>query len=230
MKWLFYLFALANTGFLAVQYWYLPAPEPAPPKVAGVNSHSAPRLALVAELDEPPQARAPAGGQMAPEPEAPSDAGATGSSAPVCYRISGLAAEEKADALAARLRDNAVEIRGRHLQQGEVTRFWVSLPPYPSREAAAKALRRLNRAGVTDHYVVTREEDRNAVSLGVFSSRQGAERRRVRVASAGLSPRITLRKIPGKVYALTVAVPPDRPIEDLLVDEKTLKIEQSRCP
>ena len=57
MKWLFYLLALANSALLALQYWYLPEPEPSPQTVVHPTDPAAPRLVLVSELEQTPAAR-----------------------------------------------------------------------------------------------------------------------------------------------------------------------------
>jgi hypothetical protein len=230
MKWLFYLLALANAGALGLQYWYLAPPEP-PRGVADVRSQpGGPRLVLVSELERPPQARAtprpvetrPPEPDKQPEPAQPPS--------PVCYRISGLPDEQQADALAARLRRQNAEIRGRHLQQEVETRYWVSLPPFPSREAAAPTMRRLKRGGIADYYFVTAEPNRNAISLGVFSNPKGAERRRAQVARLGLKPRVEPVEAPKKVYALTLALTPGDSLDRLDFGVWEVQAEETVCP
>lgn len=236
MKWLFYLLALANSGALALQHWYLPSPQPATVHTAAGSERAGPRLALISEFESVAQARElaqPAQAQAAPARNPPpsetprlpgEDAGAN------CYRITGLPDEKQADALAARLRRLGAEIRGRHLQQEIETRYWVSLPPFPSRAAAEPILRRLKKGGIKDHYFVNADPNRNAISLGVFTNPQGATTRRDQVARLGLSPRMEVVEAPKSVYAITLALPTSKDIEGLELGEWAGRTEETACP
>lgn len=235
MKWLFYLLALANSGALALQYWYFPAPGSSASEGAALSQPSSPRLVLVSELERPPKKRDAASPaerdtlpipESADKPEPPEPVAPV----PVCYRISGLPDEEQADALAARLRRQKAEIRGRHLQQAMETRYWVSLPPFPSRAAAAPTIRRLQRGGINDHYFVNTDPNRNAISLGVFSNPEGAERRRAQVARLGLKPRLEAVEAPKTVYALTLALPAGQSLKPLGLGEWGQRTEETACP
>ena len=57
-----------------------------------------------------------------------------------------------------------------HAQLG----YWVYLPPFGSKREADAAAAMLKHRGVGDLYVVTDEANRNAISLGVFSQKNGA--------------------------------------------------------
>lgn len=231
MKWLFYLLALINTGVLALQYWYLPSPPPASAASPTQSESSAPRLVLVSELERPPEARPPSKPVPPPVPSRePSPPPPEPVARPICYRITGLPDEDQADALAGRLRRQGAEIRGRHLQQEVETRYWVSLPPFSSRAAAEPTIRRLQRGGIRDHYFVNAEPNRNAISLGVFSNPEGAERRRVQVARLGLAPRVEAVEAPKKVFALTLALPPGRTLKEFELREWSTRTEETPCP
>lgn len=55
--------------------------------------------------------------------------------------------------------------------------WWVYIPPRSSREQADKEVLRLNAAGIRDTYVVQESSDmRHAISLGIFRTREAAER------------------------------------------------------
>jgi hypothetical protein len=88
-----------------------------------------------------------------------------------CVEFAGIAAAEiprARDAFATlKLGDRLVE---RRLE--EITRHWVFIPPTRDRRAAEATLAQLRRQGVTD---LSLRPD-NAISLGVFSSEEGARR------------------------------------------------------
>lgn len=234
MKWLFYLLALANSGVLALQYWYLPPAAPETSVPVARSETSTPRLVLVSELEQAPKSRPPAqvvqAVQASPPPKVDQAVSPAPGAPPVCFRISGLPDEGQANALAGRLRLGGAEIRGRHLVQEVEHRYWVSLPPFPSRAAAEPTIRRLQRGGIRDHYFVNADPNRNAISLGVFSNPQGAERRRAQVARLGLAPRVESVEAPIKVYALTLALPSDKALTDFELGEWADRVEETSCP
>jgi hypothetical protein len=71
--------------------------------------------------------------------------------------------------------------------------YWVYLPPFGSRREADAAADLLKKKGVTDIYVVADEANRNAVSLGVFSQKDGAIQREKDIRKLGLKPQMAER-------------------------------------
>lgn len=72
----------------------------------------------------------------------------------------------------------------------ERTVFWVYLEPFPSRQAANSALKQMEAAGISDAFVVNDSQYRNAVSLGLYSTDERAQRRLGQVREAGQRPRV----------------------------------------
>jgi hypothetical protein len=71
--------------------------------------------------------------------------------------------------------------------------YWVFLPPFGSKREADGASQMLKKRGVKDIYVVTDEANRNAVSLGVFSQKDGAIQREREIRKLGLKPQMAER-------------------------------------
>jgi len=77
----------------------------------------------------------------------------------------------------------------------EATRWWVYIPPLPTRAAANLRIAELKKQGVDDSSLISDDAVwRNAISLGVFSSEDAANRRveelkRRGVRGAQLAPR-----------------------------------------
>jgi hypothetical protein len=71
--------------------------------------------------------------------------------------------------------------------------YWVYLPPFSSRREADAAADLLRKKNVKDIYVVADEANRNAVSLGVFSQRDGGIQREREIRKLGLKPQIAER-------------------------------------
>jgi hypothetical protein len=98
-----------------------------------------------------------------------------------CVEFSGLAPADYArahDAFAAmRLGDRLTEHRVE-----DVTRYWVFMPPAADRRAAEATMAQLKRLGVGDLSI----RPDNAISLGVFSSAEAAQRFLASLAARGV--------------------------------------------
>lgn len=109
---------------------------------------------------------------------------------------------------------------------------WVIIPPQPE-DRALRLFNDLQRRGI-DSYLVTRGENRNAISLGLFQSKEAAERVLETKKSQNLNA--VLANFPRNQlsYALVFEVPPDsnantgdRRISDYQDDFEMVEI--SRC-
>jgi cell division protein FtsN len=71
--------------------------------------------------------------------------------------------------------------------------YRVYFPPFPTFAAARDMASRLRQAGVNDIYIIRDGDERNAVSVGVFKDRKGAEQRRRRLNGLGFKPEVEVR-------------------------------------
>lgn len=115
---------------------------------------------------------------------------------PRCGRISGL---DKAAVI--RLRKRLAQAGAQALQTGssqmEQVNYWVLLPPYRSRDKATEAASILKQHRIRDFFIVRSGEQENAVSLGVFSTRERANNRLQQIVALKARlrrPEITLKK------------------------------------
>ena len=69
-------------------------------------------------------------------------------------------------------------------------RYRVLLPAAANREEAQATVKRIVAAGLSDYYIISQGEDINAVALGQYRNREGAERRMAAVQAAGFQPRL----------------------------------------
>lgn len=94
-----------------------------------------------------------------------------------CYRFEAFP-DEKALAIAkAHLREVGARLGASGVMSVEKRRYWVVLPRFNSRAQAEPVMRRLREAGVRDFYFISAGENRNTISLGLFSSADAAQRR-----------------------------------------------------
>lgn len=150
-----------------------PAPVMAPADAAPVAT--APRVEAAAQPAGPPTPPATA---PAPAPER-------------CVAVGPFA--DEAAARSAQSRGAGVLQRMRLQQEAgssTTTRYRVMLAPAASREAAQATVQRIVAAGLSDYYIIAQGPDANAIALGQYRNREGAERRVAAVRAAGFEPQL----------------------------------------
>jgi len=75
--------------------------------------------------------------------------------------------------------------RLREVADAGATRYRVLLPPAASREEAQATVKRIVAAGVSDYYIIAQGEETNAIALGQYRNREGADRRLAALSAAG---------------------------------------------
>ncbi|MEN4953721.1 SPOR domain-containing protein [Stenotrophomonas sp. TWI819] len=73
----------------------------------------------------------------------------------------------------------------REVADAGATRYRVLLPPAASREEAQATVKRIVAAGVSDYYIIAQGKDTNAIALGQYRNREGADRRLAALSAAG---------------------------------------------
>ena len=100
--------------------------------------------------------------------------------------------------------------RGFHLQQraeeGEtIEGYWVFVGGLQSDADVGQVVGRLEKSGFTDAHVMKNYSTNRRVSVGMFSTRERAEKRAAAIRKMGLQPEIGERTFPGTVYWVDVA-------------------------
>jgi hypothetical protein len=155
MRTLFLLLALANLAFFGYHYYIAPRTG-GQASVSGVPLN-AERVRVLSQTEFARLAAARRGASCIElGPIAPGDAAR---------------AEEAVAALAA-----GAKVAAR--RSDESTRWWVYIPPLPTRQAAVQREAELKKQGVEDSSVIAEESNfRHAISLGVFRSEEAANSR-----------------------------------------------------
>lgn len=167
---------VANLLLLAWQFLG-PQPEP-PPRSAPL---AASPLVLLAELPAMPQP--PAEPASEAPPALPSDTETVGP--PECLALGPYLDRDVAMAARERLGAAGITAVPRAVDASQRLGYWVFTPPAESRSDADDVVDRLRRAGVRDFYVVADGIYQHAVSLGVFSQEDTAERHAERLRALG---------------------------------------------
>ncbi|MEW6646393.1 MAG: hypothetical protein AB1450_04250 [Pseudomonadota bacterium] len=119
-----------------------------------------------------------------------------------CLRLTGIESKSIAASAAQALTQGGGAVKRQGEETGETKRYWVMLPPATSPTAAAPILQRLERAGVKDFYLIRSGENANAISLGVYSAKDSAQRRVQQIRAVKLKPRIEEIALPAKRWWL----------------------------
>ncbi|HEL4246252.1 SPOR domain-containing protein [Stenotrophomonas maltophilia] len=160
-----------------------PAPAPAVPAQPEVAKPQVAEATPVAAAAKPVAAPAPAPEKPAAPPAAaePPRCIALG---PFADRAAATSAQGRAGAVL-----NQVRLREQPAASGGA-RYRVMLPAAANRDEAQATVKRIVAAGLSDYYIISQGEEANAVALGQYRNREGAERRMAAVQAAGFQPRL----------------------------------------
>ncbi|KOO77356.1 SPOR domain-containing protein [Stenotrophomonas maltophilia] len=162
-----------------------PAPAPAVPAQPEVSKPQVAEAAPVAAAAKPAPPPAPV-----PAPETPATPPAAAEPprcialGPFADRAAASSAQGKAGTLLSQVR-----LREQPAASGSA-RYRVMLPAAANRDEAQATVKLIVAAGLSDYYIISQGEDANAVALGQYRNREGAERRMAAVQAAGFQPRL----------------------------------------
>ncbi|WP_312316020.1 SPOR domain-containing protein [Stenotrophomonas sp.] len=145
-------------------------------------SPAAPTAAPPAATPVAPTPAAPVAAAPAPAPPAAASAQCL-SLGPFADRDTAIAAQGKAGNLLQRSRLREVPNAG-------ASTYRVMMPASASREEAQALVKRIAAAGISDYYILGQGEDANAIALGQYRNREGAERRMAALSAAGFNARL----------------------------------------
>jgi len=217
MKWFFICMLAANLALLGWN-WQHAGEYGRSESGEGAALPSGPRLVLLGEADAvlasrkggvamapPPPPSPPAVAEAEPAaamttsaPDVVSSAEERAAVALRCVRLRSLESQAAAASVITALQQGGATVRGQGEEAGEIKRYWVMLPPGASAAAATPVLERLQRAGIKDFYLIRSGENMNAISLGVFSSKDAAQNRLQQIRELKLAPRIEEITLPAK--------------------------------
>ena len=217
MKWIIYLLLLANLAVFVWHFQWGGKPTVSPVSLPR-EVEAAPRLVLRGERDLQRAAAA-----VGTPDTAPGVAGQA--SSPQCYTLGPFARSKVAAEAARRLEVLGIESRPRVASDSSRDGYWVLIPPAASRAEARASVQRLKDKGVKDYFRVATGDWENAVSLGVFSRPDLAQRRLAEIKALGFAARIEQVELPKREYWL------DWPVESgRLLSRKELAALQERYP
>ena len=137
-----------------------------------------------------------------------------------CYTLGPFKSKSAATSLRKELDTIGIAAIRRMSKDNSRQGYWVIIPPEANRNAAKAHINDLKDKGIKDYFLVVTGEQTNAVSLGVFSKSELAQRRLDEIKELGFSARIEKVDLPLREYWL------DWPIEQTLSPDVLEKFRQ----
>lgn len=162
------------------------APAPAAATPAAPAAPAAP-----SKPAEPVKAPEPVAAVAKPAPEPVAEKPAGPAAPPRCLALGPFADRAAATAAQSRAGNllSQVRLREQPAASGSA-RYRVLLPAAASRDDAQATVKRIVAAGLSDYYIISQGDETNAIALGQYRNREGAERRMAAVQAAGFQPRL----------------------------------------
>lgn len=107
-----------------------------------------------------------------------------------CASLGPYASQAQAQAALAALGADAARPRLREVPGKAANSYRVLIAPAASREEAQATAKRIVDAGFSDYFIVSQGEEANAVALGQYRNREGAERRLASLTAAGFPAKL----------------------------------------
>lgn len=201
----------ANLVFLGLQ---MVTAQDGPARSDAADDTGVPLLSLVNESETEPEPPA----QTAPEPGTDSAQGPRR-----CLSLGPFAEERELAAAREQLKSLGLDSEVRHAPGQIWVGYWIFLPATATRTEAIEKVEALRERGVKDIYIEPAGERENAVSLGVFSERNRAQRRFREIRELGFQPQIARRTRDGTVFWLDF-----EPSEDSRIDPSGFQVAAGR--
>jgi len=192
--------APTEPGVASLEVLPSPAPGkvgPAAPVAAGTEvPASAPLTAAPAAAEAKPAALPPAATaavEAKPEPAKPAENKPAEIRPPAvvqCASLGPYATQAQAQAAMSALGADAARPRLREVPGKAASSYRVLIAPAASREEAQATAKRIVEAGFSDYFIVSQGEEANAVALGQYRNREGAERRLASLTAAGFPAKL----------------------------------------
>ncbi|MGL6040839.1 MAG: SPOR domain-containing protein [Deefgea sp.] len=195
MKWLFVLLVLVNLGLYG--FSKLDAP-PANINITQREINASQISVVTGQLGKSPE---PTASESLLTPSATANDSASPTPTPTikpqttpsptvqvsagrCWRWAGVTGEQIENA---RNKIKSLGLSASETSSGESTKVWVYMPPLDSLEIAKQKAQQLAEMGVTDYFVVNNGGRwQNAISLGIFSTREAGERHLAELKALGV--------------------------------------------
>lgn len=222
MRWLFAALVLANIGLWMWATWYRdgagevlpPRPVFHPEQMLPLNSPGVTLRARKTERLETPLAAAK------PRPR--------------CVSIGPFLSSAGADSAATRLTEEKFSATRRDEERKSENSYWIHLAPFANRKQAEQRLKELEQLGIRELLIMQDANGQVAISLGLFTQADNAQKRLQELAQKGVSARQEIRYRTETLtwFDLRLPEPADAPLERLRAlqwDAPAIEVRDALC-
>lgn len=214
MRGIFIILLLLNLGFFGWQYT-AHGDNPISDSLSAAMGNDKGELQLLSELKEedklrlyknPEKVKQIAGG-MEGEMKADADTTPTHEESAVekpkvCYQVGPFPSSQSRASFITKVESLGYQANKQWDATDETVRYWVYIPPLSSKAEARSIVASLQRKGIKDVAIVSSGEYKNAISLGLFSSKEYARERVALLQKHAFSPKINESTVSKKQYWL----------------------------
>ena len=119
-----------------------------------------------------------------------------------CYTLGPFKTAKIASDVRTQIASDGIEAQHRVNKDNTRPGFWVFIPPTDTRKSAQEQVGRLKAQNIKDYFIVVTGEQANAVSLGVFSQAELAQRRFNDLTGLGFNVKLQKVDLPLREYWL----------------------------
>ena len=188
MKWLLYIFLLAN---LATFFWhYQPGlfrADADKPAQKSVDGELVPQLVLLREYESKPEETQSSSNVVSDES---------------CFNLGPFNKRKKALLINQELKTLGISANLQVNKDKKRPGYWVLILPKKNRKAARDVIAQLKQKKIKDYFLVATGSQKNAISLGVFSQSGLAKKRLKMIKKLGFTVSIEKVKLPKREYWL----------------------------
>jgi len=147
-----------------------------------------------------------------------------------CYRYGPLMDEDQMLTLQQWFTARNATTESAYVEEQGKQLFWIYLAPQPSRENAMAILEEMQNKGIGDFRLINRGDLQNAISLGLFSSREAVNNRLEELKEKGYVPVVVPYADVKKVYTLEVQIADASGLLAQLADAFPARFESTPVP
>lgn len=221
MRWIFVLLLAANVAYFGWELDRETTIRQRESRALAAVPVTAQRLQLLEELAQPPSVRTAPPEPVAmsvPETASPESELVTElppitvpDTAPVvitysCFRYGPLLDQDQLESLQQWFTARQVEVASSFTEEQGRALFWIYLAPQGTREEAMATLQDMQNKGIGDFRLINRGDLQNAISLGLFSSREAVNARLEELKEKGYVPVVVPYSDVKRIYSLEVQI------------------------
>ena len=107
-----------------------------------------------------------------------------------CFTLGPFKDEKVVSQIKSQLAEHFKQLTIRKIEESERHRYWIFIPPLPSRSDAIATSKLLAKQKIKDYYIVRSGNNNNSISLGHFKEKSHADRRVKQLTRLGFNPQM----------------------------------------